>query len=123
MASQRPTRRLAAVLVIALLAPLSAPAQDAAPDETPSVSAGFFDGARWRARMDRVGAGIDRGASIGFDVLVIRPARVVALAVGCALFVPAAAVTAANRGAFKDASELFVTEPFENAFQRPLGDL
>ncbi len=64
--------------------------------------------------------------AIGFDVVVLRPLAAVTVVVGTALFVPAALIALVGGKGSKErvseATELFVTEPFEEAFRRPLGD-
>jgi hypothetical protein len=63
------------------------------------------------------------GLGMGFDVVILRPLGLVAVAVGAVAFVPAALITAPNgRDGIQSALELFVTEPAKNVFQRPLGD-
>lgn len=56
-----------------------------------------------------------------FDLLVLRPASVVALAVGAAFFVVSAPLVAPE-GNFSETRYLFLEVPFEYAFQRRLGD-
>jgi hypothetical protein len=59
----------------------------------------------------------------GFDVVILRPLGLVAAAVGAALFVPVALVTAPNGlDSLQSALTVFVTEPAKSVFQRPLGD-
>ena len=66
---------------------------------------------------------IARGASVGFDVLLMRPVSAVATCVGAVLFVPVAALTAANgRESVEEAFELFVSTPAYNVYGRPLGE-
>jgi hypothetical protein len=66
------------------------------------------------------------GVAIGFDVVILRPLATVTLVVGAALLAPAAAMAlVGGKGAkerVSEATELFVTEPFDEAFRRPLGD-
>lgn len=63
-----------------------------------------------------------RGAEI-FDVLVVRPLGLAVLPVGVAAFIPTALLTAPNgRDSVEAALELFVTEPANYVFQRPLGE-
>lgn len=63
------------------------------------------------------------GAAIGFDVVVLRPLAVVTLVVG-AVMLPVAALMSSPGGMepIREATDLFVTEPYEAAFKRPLGD-
>lgn len=63
------------------------------------------------------------GAAIGFDVVVLRPLAVVTLVVG-AVMLPVAALMSSPGGMepIREATELFVTEPYDEAFKRPLGD-
>lgn len=67
------------------------------------------------------------GFAIGFDVVILRPLATVTLVVGAVLlFAPAAAIAlVAGKGAkerVSEATELFVIEPFDEAFRRPLGE-
>ncbi len=66
------------------------------------------------------------GLVIGFDVALLRPLAVVTLVIGAVLFPPAALMAVvAGKGAnerVSEATELFVIEPFDEAFRRPLGD-
>jgi len=64
----------------------------------------------------------NRAAQV-FDVVVLRPLGLCQAAVGAALFVPAAVVTApGGKDAVEEAWEMFVVVPAKNVFQRPLGD-
>ncbi len=66
------------------------------------------------------------GLAIGFDVVLLRPLAVATLVIGAVLFPPAALMAVvAGKGAkerVSEATELFVIEPFDDAFRRPLGD-
>ena len=64
-----------------------------------------------------------RVAAVGFDAVFLRPLAVVTLVVGAAML-PVAALLASPGGMepIREATELFVTEPYEEAFKRPLGD-
>jgi len=94
-------RAAAATLVAALLLPGSAYAQEPEPFES----------------------GFVKYAAASFDVLILRPFGLAALAVGTAAFIPAALLTVPNgKDGLRAASELFVLGPAENVFQRPLGD-
>ena len=63
------------------------------------------------------------GLGIGFDVVILRPLGLVAVAVGAAAFVPAALLTAPNgRDGIQSALEILVTERAKSVFQRRLGD-
>lgn len=68
------------------------------------------------------GAEIDQGVGKVFDAIVLRPLGLAGLAVGAVLFVPAAALSAADRDAFDECVDLFLRIPAENVFTRPLGD-
>jgi hypothetical protein len=90
-------------------APVQTDAQPAAPgqpddalvQETPAVSPG----------------------AAAFDVMVLRPLGFVVIPVGVALFVPAALTTAPNGlDSVQAALELFVTNPTNYVFKRPLGE-
>jgi hypothetical protein len=63
------------------------------------------------------------GAAIAFDVVVLRPLAIAALAVG-AVFLPVAALmaSAGGRERIEEATDLFVLDPYAEAFGRPLGD-
>jgi hypothetical protein len=59
----------------------------------------------------------------GFDVVILRPLGLVAMATGAVLFVPAVLLTAPNGlDSVQTALKIFVTEPAKSVFQRPLGD-
>ena len=69
------------------------------------------------------GNGVVRALAIGFDLVVLRPLAVAALVVGAAMLPPVALMASpGGMEGLREASELFVTEPFQEAFQRPLGD-
>jgi len=58
-----------------------------------------------------------------FDIVILRPFGVVVLAVGSAMFVPAAIVTApGGRDNLEGALDFFVLSPYRDVFTRPLGD-
>lgn len=60
---------------------------------------------------------------IGFDVVIIRPLGFATVIVGAALFVPAVALSLPNLSTtFDEALEIFITIPYENLFERPLGE-
>jgi hypothetical protein len=62
-------------------------------------------------------------AAAAFDVVILRPMGLVALAVGVVAFVPVALITApGGKDSLKTGLEIFVTGPAKNVFQRPLGD-
>jgi hypothetical protein len=62
-------------------------------------------------------------AVAAFDVVVVRPLAATALPIGCALFVPAALLTAPNgMDSVKEAAEFFVIGPARYVFTRPLGE-
>jgi len=57
-----------------------------------------------------------------YDAVVLRPLQTVAVVFGAALFVPAAIVSSpGGRPAVYDAWDIFVAEPADTAFKRPLG--
>jgi hypothetical protein len=94
-------RAAAVTLVAGLLLPGNAYAQDPQPVET----------------------GYAEYAAAGFDVVIVRPLGLVALAIGAVVFVPAAVITAPNgKDSLRAALEVFVTGPAHHVFQRPLGD-
>jgi hypothetical protein len=60
---------------------------------------------------------------IAFDVVILRPLGLVAVAVGSAAFVPVAVIAApAGRDSLKTALGVLVTTPGKNVFRRPLGE-
>jgi hypothetical protein len=68
-------------------------------------------------------AGLIAGLKAGFDVVLLRPLGLAAMAVGAAAFAPAALLTAPmGWDGIQPALEVFVTEPAKSVFQRPLGD-
>jgi len=71
----------------------------------------------------RAEAGQPSGYRIAFDVVVLRPLQVIALAAGAALFVPAVVVSIpyGPQGREEAYSQL-VGGPYARAFKRPLGD-
>ncbi len=63
------------------------------------------------------------GSRAGFDVVILRPLGLVAMAVGAAAFVPVALLTAPmGREGVEPALKIFVTGPAKDVFRRPLGD-
>ena len=62
-------------------------------------------------------------AAIGFDVVIVRPLRVVAVGVGAAFFLPAALFCSpGGMDAIEQAYEKLVQQPYEQAFEKPLGE-
>ena len=60
---------------------------------------------------------------VGVDAVIVRPLTISTLVVGAILLVPALALSAAEgQESWDDAIELFITIPYEDAFQRELGD-
>ena len=53
---------------------------------------------------------------------MLRPFGLVGLGIGLVFFVPAAALSVADKNAFEEAVELFVMLAARNVFTRPLGD-
>ena len=105
-----------AALVAVVLLPRSSYAQEtpepAAP-EPPATEQGIFSGERWLHAL-----------AIGFDLVILRPLGVVHTAAGLVLFVPTAALSAADDlENVEEAWELFVLVPAKNVYERPLGDL
>jgi hypothetical protein len=83
----------------------------------------LLPGNAYAGEQQPVDSGSVNPAVAGFDVVILRPVGLVALAVGAVLFVPVALVTAANgKDSLETALEVFVTGPAKNVFQRPLGD-
>jgi len=100
------------LVTIVLMAAAPAYAQDAQ-DVEDSQEAQQVEGA---------GEPTDWGGSI-FDVIVLRPCQAVAVVIGAWLFVPAALISSpGGRPALSDAWDVFVAEPADTAFYRPLGD-
>jgi hypothetical protein len=94
---------------VVLLLPAASRAQEA--EEPPPAKRGVLTNEQ-----------IDAGVGMVFDLLVLRPLGLVALGVGVVLFIPAAALSAADRDAFQEATEFFVKAPAQNVFTRRLGD-
>jgi len=98
--------RVAILTTIAVfLLPLHATAQTKTPgkDEMPAAPPGIV--------------------SQTFDVVILRPLGFVVLAVGSALFVPAAIVTApGGKDNLEGALDFFVITPYKDVFERPLGE-
>ena len=62
-------------------------------------------------------------AVIAFDLLIIRPLGLAAAAIGAALFLPVALLTAPmGRDGIQTAKEIFITVPSQEVFKRPLGE-
>ncbi len=59
------------------------------------------------------------GTSIAFDLIIVRPLSLGELVFGFACFVPAALFAGPS---VAEPWKLFVVEPFEATFTRPLGD-
>jgi len=112
-------RTAAAVLLIACLAGLIAPAPgSAAEDEAEAeqaepvpVETHWYDP-------------VIRNTNVGVDLILIRPAAALTLGTGAVLFVPAALMTAPNGWeSIKEAYQRFVDEPAEYFITRPLGEI
>lgn len=79
------------------------------------------------AQAHAQGAGDDRSAPAhpaaqAFDVVVLRPLGLSAVAVGVAFFVPAAILSApGGLDSLREAWEVFVQVPAEYVYKRPLG--
>jgi hypothetical protein len=66
---------------------------------------------------------LQRGFEAGFDLVILRPLGLVAVAVGVGAFIPAVLIGAPQgRDGFNAARELFIELPVNQTFQRPLGD-
>ncbi len=101
----RSLRALVAVVIAGLLLTASASADE---------QAGFDS---------RLGPEPVNQAAVVFDLLILRPIGLVALAVGAATLLPAALLTAPNgRASVETALDLFVRAPMEDVFGRKLGD-
>ena len=60
---------------------------------------------------------------VAADVILIRPLRIFSFLAGALLYVPAYALSYADgQASLDEAKEIFFTIPFENAFEKPLGD-
>lgn len=65
-----------------------------------------------------------RPVEIGFDLVVLRPLGLTTIAIGGAFLGPALLISLPNGKTTRDeAIELFFTIPFEDVFQRELGDI
>ncbi|MDJ0851823.1 MAG: hypothetical protein QNK04_25880 [Myxococcota bacterium] len=73
--------------------------------------------------MEPGGPTLTERAAQAFDAVILRPVGMGGLAIGGALFVPVAIVTApGGRDPVEEALELFVLVPGRFVFERPLGD-
>ena len=103
-------RAVIATLIAALLLPAGAYAGED-PERVESTG------------QNRIVAGMVTGLVATFDVVILRPLGLVAMAVGAAAFVPAAFLSAPmGREGFKTSADVFILEPTKHVFQRPLGD-
>jgi hypothetical protein len=60
---------------------------------------------------------------VAADVILIRPLRIFSFLAGALLYVPAYALSYADgQASLDEAKEIFFTIPYENAFEKPLGD-
>jgi hypothetical protein len=67
---------------------------------------------------------VESGLNKGFDLVLIRPLRVVAVVAGAGAFVPAALLTSpGGRPAIESAYQVFVEPAWRSAFIQPLGEL
>jgi hypothetical protein len=88
-------------------------------------------GATWAAEGDVAGSDwmdiADRGAAITADLLFLRPLGTLRALVGAVAYVPSVAVLAPYSAIKQDWSDfgaltdVFILEPVDYAFQRPLG--
>ena len=112
---RRASASIGALAALALLAgglPLSGAAAEPSEAANPPVAAG----ASTTATAKRVG-------NVAFDVMVLRPVEGGAAAVGAALFLPVAFISApGGRHALETAWEQFVLTPWSQFYERPLGD-
>lgn len=61
--------------------------------------------------------------AVGFDLVILRPLRLVSLVLGAGFLVPAAVITSPNgEDGFEAAAEVFIEEPADSLFKRRLGD-
>jgi hypothetical protein len=68
-------------------------------------------------------ASAGRYATMGVDLVIVRPITLAATVVGPVLFVPVAIISAPQgMSGIREAWELFVTVPAEHTFTRPLGE-
>jgi hypothetical protein len=75
------------------------------------------------AGPNRFVSGMTTGAVGAFDVLILRPLGLVAMAVGAGAYVPAVFLTSPmGKDGLEAATEIFILEPTKSVFQRPLGD-
>ena len=67
--------------------------------------------------------GVVKPLEIGMDVLVVRPLAISTLVVGAAMLVPALLISAPDLTTTMDeALENFILIPYEDAFERELGE-
>ena len=69
-------------------------------------------------------ASLNSAFDTGFDLIILRPLGVVALAGGAGLFVPAVIFTAPGGSeGVNDSVDIFLTTPWRDLVDRPLGDI
>jgi hypothetical protein len=62
-------------------------------------------------------------AAASFDVVILRPMRILETVLGAVLAVPVALIGAPNgKDGFREVWERFVSEPAKSVYQQPLGD-
>jgi hypothetical protein len=106
---RRRPKKSARAAILTLIALLLIPAQGLAQTQTPG--------------QDQVPASSPSIFSSAFDVVILRPLGVVVLAVGSAMFVPVAIVTApGGKDNLEGALDFFVLGPYNDVFTRPLGE-
>ncbi len=122
------TRLRTCAAVMSLVAGLSLPAQAFAqggygPTSTPAPPQSQTpepprerEPARAEARPPR-----PHPALMAFDLLIVRPLGLVAVALGAVLFLPVALITSPmGRDSIQAAQETFITVPCNDVFKRPL---
>ncbi len=67
-------------------------------------------------------ADVDDGVAVAADVLVVRPACLIATVVGSAFFIVALPVAATSKSV-KQTARTLVVKPAKMTFTRPLGDM
>jgi hypothetical protein len=106
MSFTRTCRRSTLLAVAAISIPLLIPITSRAEDEPPTERNAFL----------RVAGGT-------FDVLFLRPSGLATLAVGCVMFVPAAALASpGGKVPLGEALDRFVVVPGNYLFTRPIGN-
>lgn len=75
------------------------------------------------ARADEMPEDLKSALELSVDVLLVRPLSVVSCIFGAILYLPAVGMSYADgQSSLDEAKEIFVTIPYEYAFERTLGE-